>query len=79
MYWLFATEFDQVRNRPRIHFDLCCHRWRHLDRAVDFAEIVIREIQTDCPIIVRRFAECVYQARQAAAVYPQRKALAFDV
>src|ERR1035438_6806626 len=70
MYSLFATAFNQFFNRPNAAFDASGHSRRHADRAVDFAEVIIREIQGNGSLkVFKLFTECICEARQSAAMH----------
>ncbi len=45
MYSLFATAFDKFSNGPNALLNAGCPGGRATDRTVNFAEVVIREIQ----------------------------------
>jgi len=80
MYSLFATGFDRFRNRPDARFHARSHCRGHAQRAMNFAEVVIREIQRNRSLkVFKLFAECLRQPGQPAAVHPQRELLAFDM
>ena len=80
MYCLFATAFNQFFNRPNAAFDACGLRWRHADGAIDFAEVVIREIQGNRSLKVFKLsAECVRQTGESAAMHTQRVILLFNM
>jgi hypothetical protein len=56
------------------------HRWRDAERLMNFAEVVIREVQRDVVGVHFDFlAEPVGQAREPAHVHPHREVLALDV
>jgi len=45
MYSLFATAFNQFRNRPRAILDASGLCWRHADGLVRLAEVIVGEVQ----------------------------------
>src|SRR5208282_4248085 len=80
MYSLLATVFNQFFDRPRATFDACGLRWSHADGAIGFAEVVIREIEGNRSLkVFKLLAESVRQAREPAAMHPQRVILFFNV
>jgi len=52
---LFATTFNKFRNGPMAALDASGHSWRHSQRAVRFAEVVIREIERNRSLKVFQF------------------------
>jgi hypothetical protein len=75
-----ATAFNQFRNRPLVLFNASSLRWRHPNRKVRFAEVVIREIERDRSTkVVQLLAECVGEPGQPTAVHPQYVVLLLDM
>ena len=57
---LFATAFNQFRNRPCAAFHASGLRWRHADCAMRFAEVIISEIEGNrSPKVFNLLAKCV--------------------
>ena len=61
-------------------FDARSHCLGASNRQVRFAETIVREVERDRSFkICQFFAECVREARQPAAVHPQRMVLLFNL
>jgi hypothetical protein len=71
---------EQLRNRPHPIRNPSSHCGRHLDAAVNAAEIVVRKVQSKRGLqVVPLFAKCVGQASKALAPLAKRSVLAFDM
>jgi len=80
MYSLLATAFKQFRNGHNAVFDANLHCGCCANRAVNFAEIVVRHLEGDCSFkILKLFAERILKPAHASAVHPQRVVLFFNV
>src|SRR5690348_15673501 len=80
MYSLLATAFDQFSNRPCARLNSRRLRWRHPERAMSLAEIVISKVQRNSSLkVFKLLTESVCEACKASAVHTKREVLAFDV
>ena len=80
MYSLLATTGNQIRNGPLALLNARFHRGSATNRAVNLAEIVIREMEGNRSLkVFQLLAECVREASQPAAVHPQGVILLFNV
>jgi hypothetical protein len=72
--------FNQFRDRPRAIFDASRLRGCHSDCAMRFAEVVIREIESDRSLkIFKLLLKAFVSPCQAAAGHPQCEILFFNV
>ena len=61
-------------------FDACGLRWRHLNRNVPFAEVVISEVERNRSFkMTGFFAERIGQTGESAAMHSQGVILLFNV
>jgi len=69
---------QQFFDAPPTVRDFRIHRWRHAQRPMNLAEIVIGEVQAvRGPQVLPLFAEAIHESRQPAHLHSDREVLAF--